>query len=116
MEPRPLRWLLANAILWMAAGCAITLLAQRIGGRAPSLGDLADQAIARMQGLDLSEAQAAELARIRDEWRAQILAEERGFLDRADQAAAAADARVAQLLTPEQARRYRDLALVPRSK
>lgn len=116
MEPRALRWLVGNAVLWLVVGSAATLLVERMRDRRPTLGDLADEAAVRMQTLDLTSAQQESLATLRKEWREQIVAEERGWLDRLDQAAAAADAKVAQLLTPEQARRYRELALAPRSK
>ena len=109
-------WLVANALLWMAVGGAATLLIERVRDRRPTLGDLADEAIERMQVLDLSEPQKSELARIRADWRNEVLAEESGSLERLDRAAATADAKVAALLTPEQALRYRELALAPRSK
>jgi hypothetical protein len=116
MERRAFPWLLLNAVLWMVLGSAATLLVERMRDRRPSLGDLADEAIGRMGALDLTAEQMRSLQHIRDEWRGQILAEERGWLDRLDQAAADADAKVAALLTPEQAQRYRALALAPRSQ
>ena len=115
MERRAFPWLLLNAVLWMVLGSAATLLVERMRDRRPSLGDLADEAITRMGALDLTAEQKQSLQQIRDKWREQILSEERGWLDRLDQAAADADAKVAALLTPEQAQRYRALALAPRS-
>ena len=115
MERRAFPWLALNAVLWMVVGAAGTLLFERMRDRKPSLGDLADEAIRRMGALDLTSEQRQSLQRIREEWRGQVLAEERGWLDRLDQAAADADAKVAALLTPEQARRYRELALAPRA-
>ena len=114
MERRAVPWLALNALLWLVVGIAGTPLVERMRDRKPSLGDLAGEAIQRMGALDLTSEQRQSLQRIRDEWRGQILAEERGWLDRLDQAAADADAKVAALLTPEQARRYRELALAPR--
>jgi hypothetical protein len=111
MERRSFGWLALNAVLWGGVGCAATLLVERVREQRPSLADLGDEALARMQRLDLDAAQQDSLARIRDEWSAQIVAEERAWLDRLDQAAASADAKVAALLSPEQARRYRELAL-----
>ncbi len=115
MDRRSAVWLAANGLLWLLVGSASTLLVQRVRDRRPSLGDLADEASARMSRLDLSGEQKNGLARIREEWRARVVTEERDWLDRLDQAAAAADQSVVELLTPEQARRYRELALPPRS-
>ena len=112
-RPIGLGWLALNALLWTALGVAATLLVERTRSRKPSLGDLADEASARMKVLELTPAQQESLERIRAEWREQIVAEERGWLDRMDQAAATADAKVAAMLTPEQARQYRELALGP---
>jgi Spy/CpxP family protein refolding chaperone len=99
-----------------AVGSAATLLLERTFERRPSLGDLADEAIERMRALELTEAQKSALAQIRDDWRNEVVTEESASLDRLDQAAANADAKVAALLTPEQALKYRELALAPRSK
>jgi hypothetical protein len=116
MDARSFGWCAANSALWIAVGATAALVIERTSRQRPSLGDLADEAVVRMQALDLTAPQKLELERIREAWRGRILAEEQGWLDRLDEAAADADAKVAALLTPDQVRRYRELALAPRSK
>ena len=101
----------ANAVLWATVGAGVVLAVERVRDRAPTLADLADEAAARMDDLDLTEAQRTALASIRSRWREAILAEESGWQERVTAAAATADREVAALLTAEQARRWRERAL-----
>ena len=113
---RAVGWLVANALLWSLFGSAGTLLWTRRATERTSLGDLADQAAARLQGLDLTAAQQEELTRVRATWREEVVAREQQWLRDLDGLAAAADAKVAALLTTDQARRYQGLALGIESK
>jgi hypothetical protein len=116
MERRAGLWLALNAGMWLVVGGGGMLLVQRLLPRPPTLADLADAAAQRLEVLDLRPEQEAELARIRANWRDQIVSGERTWLERVDQAAAEADRQVEALLDATQRQRYRDLALGVRSK
>ncbi len=113
---RAFGWMVANALLWCAVGATAVVAAQRARGEPPTLADLADDAVERMATLDLSSEQRAALAHLRDEWRQSVLAEEAAWQSRVAAAAAAADRQVESLLTADQARRWRGLALGVASK
>jgi malic enzyme len=116
MGRKTLLWLLLNALLWTAFGAAGTWIVARLRGQRPTIGDLADEALVRMDSLGLTLDQRKQLATIREQWKTQMVAEERAWLAKLDAAAADADAKVAALLTPDQSRRYRELALGAGSK
>ena len=116
MTCRAVSWAVANALLWSGAGAATVLAVERWRAEPPTLADLADDALARMDGLGLSPEQRASLVRIRDEWRQGVLTDEAAWQARFADAAADADRRIEALLTADQARRWRELAVGAGSK
>ncbi|MSR46713.1 MAG: hypothetical protein EXS13_06570 [Planctomycetes bacterium] len=104
-------WTVGHALLWAAVGAGGVFAAERWRGRVPTLADLADKASARMEELDLTPEQRAELGMIRSRWRDAVVAEEQGWQARVAAAAATADQQIERLLTPDQARCWRDRAV-----
>ena len=104
-------WMVLHALLWMGVGAGGLAAVTRWRGEGPSLADLADEAAARMDGLDLTSEQSTALAAIREQWRADVLREESSWQERVATAAATADRQIEALLSPEQARRWRQLAV-----
>lgn len=104
-------WTALHALLWAAVGAAAVVAIERARPAPSSLADLADDAAARMAALRLDDSQRQALADVRSEWREQVVAEETAWQERIAAAAAAADRRIESLLTPEQARAWRDLAV-----